>query len=208
MQPAGREICLDLDDFQHDPERLEGFLRNILRETQTAIEKVTLQREFGKAALHLNGNLNMETEKSALKIEFEKALRYVELSVPADPIFKPREIEYLETTGRPEVLLVLYWLKHIKGVERIHDLRVRDSLYHPHQEETIARLKDYYSVDILDWKRPDISIDTVKQAAEQVKDLHLYGTGWASLSHWTGCEGVGAGKLPSVSSDPSSRPDC
>jgi hypothetical protein len=213
MPPAGKEICLDLGDFQHNPERLEGFLRNLLREIESQrkveFKEVTRQREFDMSTL--NGDFDISTlvievnktalktdfEKSALNIEFEKALRYVELSVPADPIFTPREVECLNVTGRPEVVIVLYWLKEIKGVKRIHELCVRDSLYHPHMEETIEKIQDYYSIDVLDWRRPDISIDTVERAAKHVQELYLYGTGWASLSHWTGDDGVGM--LPSVS---------
>jgi hypothetical protein len=134
---------------------------------------------------------------TTIKLDFETALKYVELSVPPEPIVLPWEKDYLQVTGRAEVFLVLKWLK-TKEVNRVHELRVQDSLHHPHSEDDIAQLKEYYKVDVLDWRRTDISIDTLIDGAPQVKVLYLYGSGWAALSHWTGCDGVS--RLKSVSS--------
>jgi hypothetical protein len=51
-------------------------------------------------------------------------------------------------------------------------------------------LRDF-NVEILDWQRADLSIDTINTVAPNVRILHLYSSGnWASLDHWTGTNGV------------------
>ena len=86
---------------------------------------------------------------------------------------------------------VLGWLKTGRQVQKIIELKVPDSLQEPHTEDTIIQSIKDFKVEILDWKRLDLSIDCVFEAAEHVQKLHLYGSGnFATISHWTGVEGV------------------
>jgi hypothetical protein len=92
---------------------------------------------------------------------------------------------------REEGKLILDWLRRCKGVSRIFELRARDSLHLPHSEETIENALRDFNVEILDWQRADLSIDTINTVAPNVRILHLYSSGnWASLDHWTGTNGV------------------
>jgi len=48
-----------------------------------------------------------------------------------------------------------------------------------------------FDVQKLDWQRPDLSIDTIRFAAPNVRTLHLYSSGnWAPIDHWTGPLGI------------------
>jgi hypothetical protein len=126
-------------------------------------------------------------------VQFETALKYVELSVPPVPITGSLswDKEYLQVTGRAEVFLILKWLRD-KNVQTVCELHVRDSVHHPHSEEDMATLGKYFSgLEVLDWRRMDVSLETVMQAAPNLKTLHLYASGWPALSYWTGPEGVG-----------------
>jgi hypothetical protein len=92
---------------------------------------------------------------------------------------------------RKEVKHVLDWLYQGRQVRKIIELKVPDSLHDPHTEETIIQSIKPFEIEKLDWKRLDLSIDCVCEAAENVEHLYLYGSGnMAVTSHWTGNEGV------------------
>ncbi len=92
---------------------------------------------------------------------------------------------------RYEVRDILYWLQK-QNVERILALQVLDSFHSPHTEETIELAVKPFDVKNLDWRRMDISVDTVLEAAANVEILSLYSSGnLATLSHWSGSDGIG-----------------
>lgn len=90
-----------------------------------------------------------------------------------------------------EVLCILDWLRLVKGVRKILTLRVLDSRYQPHSEQTIERAICRLGVEELDWKRQDVSARMVRKAAKSAHTLHLYASGaWTPLYHWIGEQGV------------------
>lgn len=114
-------------------------------------------------------------------VDFEPTLKYVEL-----PSF-----DGIEASRREEAKVVLDWLRKSRNVEKIFHLSVTDSLHEPHSEETIEDSVKHFDVEILDWRRIDISIHTILEAAPNVKRLRLYSSGnWAALDHWIGLDGV------------------
>lgn len=92
---------------------------------------------------------------------------------------------------RNEVHLVLKWLQESKGVKKLIKLTVSDSKINPHPEEAMEAAIKHLDVEHLDWRRLDLSIDTILEAAENVRELHLYSSGSrAVIGHWLGEDGV------------------
>lgn len=94
---------------------------------------------------------------------------------------------------------ILQWLRTKKNVTEIIELRVPGSTPRAESEEVIAKALSGISVDILDWRVLDLSIDIIIESrAKNVEELHLYSSGnWGVLQQWSGVEGVTL--LPQVS---------
>ena len=143
---------------------------------------------FLKRIIDRNGSERHRNRKetSPFEIEFESTLKYVEL--PAFEISKTESFN-----ARVEAYEILQWLKNKNhgGVTKILELKVNDALHDPHSEEIIEEAIKDFDIETLNWKRTDLSINTVQKAAPNVRKLHLYSSGnWVSLSHWLGPEGV------------------
>ncbi|KAF5129904.1 hypothetical protein E5D57_006237 [Metarhizium anisopliae] len=95
-------------------------------------------------------------------------------------------------TIRSEVEEILDWLRNKNGVTGIHELRVSDSLYIPHSEEVIEKCLTGFDIEVLDWKRVDLSIEPLFSGSRLVcpnlKKLTLYASGWIALQYWTSQE--------------------
>lgn len=146
-------------------------------------------------------NKSKNLEKTASKdlapglfdVKFWPVLRYVQLP---DLDHVPHDAE-LTGTGEPrdEIRTVLDWLYKEKQVEEILELNVRDSLMQPHSEQAIEEVISKFNVRKLNWRRMDLSINSIIDAAPNVEVLHLYSSGnWAALGHWTNSE-EGLGRL-------------
>lgn len=123
-----------------------------------------------------------------LEIKFEPTLRYVQF--PNLDLVAPISESPLYYPPRDEVPTVLAWLR-MKGVTEIVELKVDDSLTHPHTEEMIEESIRNFKIQKLDWQRLDIAIKSIKDYAPNLQSLHLYGSGnWGVIEHWTGSEGV------------------
>jgi len=122
-------------------------------------------------------------------LEFEKTLRYVDI-----PIVVERRTSY-KALGHDEDLpdyapIIFKWLRQ-KGASHICEVRIVDSYDNPHSEEHIIDALEGLDVQVLDWRRTDLSVDVIQKAAPHVKDLCLYSSGnWCALSHWLGPDGV------------------
>lgn len=92
---------------------------------------------------------------------------------------------------RYEVLRVMRWLYEVKRVRKIYQLVVPDYFEDPHTEETIEAAIASFEIEILDWRRLDLAVDSINKGAPKVRTLHLYSSGnQAALSHWFGPEGI------------------
>ncbi|KAF2707831.1 hypothetical protein K504DRAFT_511742 [Pleomassaria siparia CBS 279.74] len=126
-------------------------------------------------------SMNSEALSPSFNVSFEPTLKYVEL-----PSF-----DEINATRREEAKDILDWLRKCKKVTRIFELRAKDSLHLAHSEETIEAALQGLDVQNLDWQRPDLSINTIRYAAPNVRILHLYSSGnWASIDHWLGPNGI------------------
>lgn len=122
------------------------------------------------AYVHLKVTPTLESEKKQLKTPTEQADWRENVSCSLEILFD--------------------WLtdKKRKGVERIIKLVVEDNEEFPCSESTIKYcLKKLKDVRYLDWRRPNMSIQTLVEAnATNVIELWLYSNGYkAVLSSWT-----------------------
>ncbi|GAW11521.1 hypothetical protein ANO14919_008680 [Xylariales sp. No.14919] len=164
---TGKEISLDLGGFRHSSRSIHPFLKMIEG---------------------LSGGMkpNKQKKTSLFTVEFETNLRYVDIPTPAFP--RP-DIPTKFIPERVEAAHVLGWLRDSKAVTGIYELRVRDSLYLPHTEETIKKCLHGFDVEILDWMRVDMSARPLAATCPRLKRLTLYVSTWASLSYWVSGNG-------------------
>jgi hypothetical protein len=150
------------------------------------------QGPYGSSYSSSGPTSDLDEISTAFEVEFERTLKYVEL-----PAF-----DAMKATRREEARDILHWLGECKRVNKIFELRVTDSLYQPHSEEVIEDALKKFDVENLDWRRTDLSINTVREAAPNVKRLSLYCSGnQAVLEHWIGEHGIsslGEVCLPSI----------
>jgi hypothetical protein len=137
-------------------------------------------------------------QELTLSVSFESTLSFVDIPVPDLPQAKVKET--IGVSIRDEVPRILHWLRHKKQVTGIYELRVRDSLYIPHCEETIKTCLEGFDIEVLDWERVDLSLEPLKNTCLNLKQLTLYGSSWTSLQYWTANNAIAAfgENLPNV----------
>jgi hypothetical protein len=126
--------------------------------------------------------------RAPFDVAFESVLKYVHVHIPnsGDNPNTPRKVR----GPHDDVNKILRWLSLGRGVKKIIELRVIDSERLPHDEEKIADSMREFDIEILNWYRPDLSIDCILDGAPNVEELHLYSCNWTSLSQWTSKEGA------------------
>ena len=141
--------------------------------------------------------VNLSTTTRYLHWKFLPTLAYVHLRVTPDPDVDKEPLGTVDERGtwRDNVSLYLEilfeWLTGTKGVKRIMMLVVEDNDAFPCSEACIRTcLAKLDEVRYLDWKRPDISVKTLRKA-KNVTELWLYSTGInAVLSSWVDTRGL------------------
>ena len=175
----GKEVSLDLSPGKISP----GAFRRLLHR---------IHEEAGKndASTGYTGIHDLIAD-----LEFESTLRLVDIPALSDTT-ETKELTHNEL-GIPDYARDIFrWLRK-KGVRDIVEVRVADSYSKPHSEELIIDALKEFDVEILDWRRTDLSVDAILEAAANVKTLYLYSSGnWSALGHWISPDGVQ--KLPKV----------
>src|SRR5208282_4980410 len=78
-----------------------------------------------------------------------------------------------------------------RGVRYVLEVTVPDCPIHPHSDEAIIQCLKGLHVRHLDWRKRDLSVATLLQAAPEVEEVHLYSSGNLDvLSHWASYEGL------------------
>lgn len=119
--------------------------------------------------------------------EPERILRYV-----AIPSYSKTRIPSSTdaSLGRTDMVDVFTWLR-TRNVRKIIEVIIDDTIYPPHSDESIEKALRNLQIEILDWKREDIDIDTLVAAVPNVRDLRLYCSGNKSvLRSWSGVDGL------------------
>ncbi|KAI1329507.1 hypothetical protein F5Y16DRAFT_100516 [Xylariaceae sp. FL0255] len=126
-------------------------------------------------------------------VNFETTLILVDIPIP--------DLPQVQADGAPsmiraEVFYILDWLQQRKKVKGIYELCVRDSCYLPHNERIIRECVRNFDIEVLDWRRLDLSLTALHEASDpgklicrNLKSLSLYAGGWPALAYWT-TEGV------------------
>ncbi|PYI14016.1 subtilisin-like protein, partial [Aspergillus violaceofuscus CBS 115571] len=78
--------------------------------------------------------------------------------------------------GRRDMIFIFDFLRK-KGVSRILRVIVDDILYPAHSDEAIEQAIGGFGVEVWDWRKFDISMDTIMDVASDVRELHLYSSG-------------------------------
>jgi len=136
-------------------------------------------------------------KKNYAFLKFESTLQYVALP-NLSPIYtnssvdmatdKDIETEILKPT---HYYTIFKWLKDVGNVKEILRIIVEDDPEHPHDDETIERTIKGLGVEVWDWKKYDISSETIRIAAPDVREVYLYTTGnSAVLLGWSDQDGL------------------
>ena len=95
---------------------------------------------------------------------------------------------------KPDIVRLFNWLR-IKGVKNIIKVIVCEDEDPFHSDEAIITALGRFIVEILDWTKPDLCPQTILQACNHVRELHL---SWSGLNGmllvWSGEDGLA--KLP------------
>jgi hypothetical protein len=125
--------------------------------------------------------VTIDTSGETIDVRFESALKYVEILL----------IHNGSGDSRIEATSILTWLGTCKQVDRIFEVHVEDFLHSPHSEENIEHALQGFDVRDLDWRRVDLSVCSILEAAPNVEYLYLYSSGNpAVIDHWLGPNGV------------------
>ncbi|KAJ5087242.1 hypothetical protein N7456_010858 [Penicillium angulare] len=91
--------------------------------------------------------------------------------------------------GRKDLLFFFNWLKD-KGVKHIIKVIV-DDFKDPHSDEVIDQCLSPFTIDILDWSKPDLDPEMLYNACPKVQELILrWGGNNAILRAWSEPEGL------------------
>ena len=92
--------------------------------------------------------------------------------------------------GRTDMVFLFNFLRN-KGVKRVIRVIVDDTLNPAHSNEAIEKALGGLKVEIWDWKKFDLSTDTIVTAAPDTRELCLYWSGNnAVLRGWSEPGGV------------------
>ncbi|KAI9779172.1 MAG: hypothetical protein M1839_007707 [Geoglossum umbratile] len=155
----------------------------------------------------LNGPNSRYTDsclKSMDFLEFEDILQYVALpklvvetgNPPERQQKRPRwGSDIPDGKGRKDFQVIFDWLGEGKGVKKIIKVIAEDNVDDDssiaHSDEVIEKALCRFGVEVWDWRKTDISIDTIATAAEDVRVVHLYSSGNnAVLRGWSDSDGL------------------
>lgn len=132
-------------------------------------------------------------------VDFETVLSYVQLpprQFTASPSAQGGELDTLENYAR-----IFNFLMKDRKVQKIFKIIVNDLIGQPHPDEMITRLVYDFGVEYWDWKKLDMNIETILEAAPNVKEVSLHSSGiYSALQGWASEGGLIV--LPKVSLTP------
>lgn len=143
-----------------------------------------LSIDFNLLPVPANQRLSPEAiEKNYQFLRFESTLQYVALpnllSLPetASNDRITHEGKENEPPTPTHYKKIFDWLRKTRQVQEILRVIVEDDLEHPHDDQTIEEAIQGLGVEVWDWRKYDISSETIYTAAPDVKEIYLYTTG-------------------------------
>jgi hypothetical protein len=93
--------------------------------------------------------------------------------------------------GDWNILHVLRKYFHNRDVQSVHEVIIPDCPEHAHSDKDIEEALVNMDVRILDWRKKDISITTLRKVASNLDTLHLYSGGNSDvIEYWTSYQGL------------------
>ncbi|KAF2105899.1 hypothetical protein BDV96DRAFT_638522 [Lophiotrema nucula] len=130
----------------------------------------------------------METLTAKIDFRFDTALEYVSLRQDENEVssLNPQvPVKSLITKERNRYQGVFEWLGK-RGVEKIFKVVVEDLGATPHTDQAIKAALEDFKVEILDWRKIDLSSQMIAKAAEATRKLFLHSSGnEAVLRSWS-----------------------
>ena len=133
-------------------------------------------------------------------LKFEKALQYVALprlrsNILPSSMKEGSKGEAIKDSARlaspTQYLEVFNWLKAQRNVSKVLEIIIEDDPDDPHSDTDIQNTVRNLGVETWNWRKYDISSDTIVQAAPEARKVYLYTTGnKAVLREWSGKEGL------------------
>lgn len=99
--------------------------------------------------------------------------------------------DWWSSLSRKDYVYLFRWLKAVMKVERILSIVVEDDPTNYHSDEAIEEALKGFHIEGWNWIKPDLCIDTIHTAAENVRDLTLHWSGnRAILKSWAAPDGL------------------
>ena len=120
-------------------------------------------------------------EDGLAHLKFEDVLQYValpSLKVERRPVFSKanKKPHISDGRGRSDLIFLFNWLRN-KGVKRVIRVIVDDTLEPAHSDEAIETALGGLKVEIWDWRKIDLCIETIITAAPDAEEVCLYWSG-------------------------------
>lgn len=133
-------------------------------------------------------------------LEFESNLQHVAL-YGLEVEFAEKQKSVPEGEGRTDFCAIFDWLRNTGGVKKILKIVVEDdhppsteakNFRHAHSDAAIEQALSDFDIEIWDWRKIDMSIETIAKVAPNVREMHLYYSGNnAVLQGWSSSKGLG-----------------
>ncbi|KAI1259153.1 hypothetical protein F5Y18DRAFT_315386 [Xylariaceae sp. FL1019] len=168
------------------------------RNHDTAIDFLYGNKEAKHIFFNLHNNYKPMSERdlergSYSRFEFESVLRLVAVGPVAMQQHKKAPVSDI---GRRDLVEVFRWLSK-KGVKNIVRVIVNDSTDPCHADETIIEALREFSIDELDWSKPNLCPEAILKACHGIRRLDLSWSGLnGMLLAWGGLEGLA--RLPKL----------
>ncbi|KAI4130989.1 MAG: hypothetical protein LQ347_003167 [Umbilicaria vellea] len=187
------EITLSISIFDRPAHNFASFLDAIDQEKFRDLIPMYSNITFDSALRYLGfadlTGIEDETVHAAFLTHFvlqERNVKY--LRWQDDPA---QETHTSRTIRRDYATKVLDWLYKTKEVGNIYHLYAPDPHDNPHSEEVIEKAIKSFRIEVLDWRRVYLSIDSIVDGAPTIRELYLYSSGnKAALSHCFGIQGL------------------
>jgi hypothetical protein len=105
-------------------------------------------------------------------------------------VFSDQKAQAEAVTGRRDMVAIFDWLK-TKKVKNIIKVIVDDGKLPSHSDEAIVEALRPFTIDVLDWSKPNLRPETIQQACRNVRKLYLTWNGLDDmLVAWGGRNGL------------------
>ncbi|KAK3309898.1 uncharacterized protein B0T15DRAFT_17432 [Chaetomium strumarium] len=164
------------------------------RNHDSAVDFLYGDGETGRICFNLLQRDRPIREKSLTKgaysqFVFDTALQFVALGPFVISDQKAQAAPQAET-GRRDMVAVFDWLK-TRNVKHIIKVIVDDGKLPSHSDEAIVEALRPFTIDILDWSKPNLRPETIQQACGNVRKLYLSWNGLdGMLVAWGGRNGL------------------